>query len=85
VLLNALLMTEHNAFPVLEDVENNKGLRGLVTRAGGLLGTSARPTLSVLLPLLLLLLLPFLLLLLLGLLRSSTQHALSLLVLRASV
>jgi hypothetical protein len=33
VLLNALLLTEHNAFPVLEDVENNTGLRGLVTRA----------------------------------------------------
>ena len=33
VLLNALLLTEHNAFPVLDDVENNLGLRGLVTRA----------------------------------------------------
>ena len=33
VLLNALLLTEHNAFPVLDDVENNTGLGGLVTRA----------------------------------------------------
>lgn len=33
VLLNALILTEHNAFPVLEDVEGNTGLRGLVTRA----------------------------------------------------
>ena len=33
VLLNALLLTEHNAFPVLEDVEQNTGLKGLVTRA----------------------------------------------------
>ena len=33
VLLNALLLTEHNAFPVLDDVENHRGLEGLVTRA----------------------------------------------------
>jgi len=33
VLLNALLLTEHNAFPVLEDVDKNTGFRGLVTRA----------------------------------------------------
>ena len=33
VLLNAVLLTEHNAFPVLEDVERNGGLLGLVTRA----------------------------------------------------
>lgn len=33
VLLNALLLTEHNAFPVLEDVERNERVVGLVTRA----------------------------------------------------
>ena len=33
VLLNALLLTDENAFPVLDDVENNTGLGGLVTRA----------------------------------------------------
>ena len=33
VLLNALILTEHNAFPVLEDVETGTGLKGLVTRA----------------------------------------------------
>ena len=33
VLLNAVLLTEHNAFPVLEDVERNERVVGLVTRA----------------------------------------------------
>ena len=33
VLLNALLLTDHNAFPVLEDVQKSEKMVGLVTRA----------------------------------------------------
>lgn len=33
VLLNALLLTDHNAFPVLEDVQKSEKIVGLVTRA----------------------------------------------------
>ena len=60
-MLNALLLTEHNAFPVLEDVERNERVVGLVNErsflsfcAAGVPGSTApafTPVASIMTPL----------------------------------